>query len=114
VPNGSLCPIGAQDFAWQTGRLGNEVDNPDWMALPLGQLDVVAEPVLQSVGEMQLAIKHHAGEDFTAKYLADRTDAKHRVSIGCLASLVGDVSEAGKGGLTIAYRNEDQAGDVGA
>lgn len=106
-------PIRTRHLARQAGGMGREVDQPDRMSILLGQRDLVAEPVLQSIGELQLAVEHHAGEHLAAKHLADGADAKHRIGIGRLVALVGDLAKTGEGHLAAAYRNEDEARDLG-
>src|SRR5262249_22239873 len=95
-------PLGTRDFARQTRRLSDQVDEPDWPAGPFRQRDIVAEPVLQAIGEMQLAVEYYAGEDLTAKRLADGADAKHRVGVGLHASVITDAAETGESRLAVA------------
>src|SRR5262249_5638155 len=106
-------PLGTRDFPRQTRRLSDQVDDPDWLAGAFRQRDIVAEPVLQAIGEMQLAVEYHAGEDLTAKRLADGADAKHRVGVGLLASVITDAAKTGESRLAVARRDKDKAGDLG-
>src|ERR1700721_2876500 len=83
------------------------------MTAPFRQGDVVAEPILQAVGEAYLAVEYHAGENFPAKHLADRSKTKHRIGVGLLVALVADFPESGKRHLAIAHGDEYKARDLG-
>src|ERR1700721_2642964 len=83
------------------------------MTGPFRQGDVVAEPILQAVGEAYLAVEYHAGENFPAKHFADRSNTKHRVGVGLPVALVADFPESGKCHLAVAHGGEYEARDLG-
>jgi hypothetical protein len=80
--------------------------------IKLGNRDVPAKLVLQSISKSDLAVGNHGGERRTSKNLGDRADAHEGVAVGRLPVALGGLSITVHDRFAVSYDRDDEPGHV--
>ena len=92
--------------------MGDEINEADGVAVTGRHRDVPAETVLERVGQRHGSVGDQARQRRAGKDLGDRADPHHRLAVGLLVDVVGDLAEAHHGGVAVPDHAEDKAGDA--